>query len=85
MEQNPAEPWETRDRMLMEMAWCPQGTSWAEWKAAALNRLFLEQGVTGRRGRITAATVRHGEQAAHLTEESEMQFEQLERANSENE
>jgi hypothetical protein len=36
----------------------------AEWKAAALNRLFQEQGVTGRPGRITAATVRHGERKA---------------------
>ena len=35
---------------------------WCEWKAAALNRLFQEQGVTGRPGRITAATVRHGEE-----------------------
>src|ERR1700722_10877659 len=26
--------------------------SWCEWKAAALNRLFLEQGVTGNPGRI---------------------------------
>jgi hypothetical protein len=34
---------------------------WCEWKAAALNRLFLEQGVTKQPGRITAATVRHGE------------------------
>jgi hypothetical protein len=38
-----------------------QGVSWAEWKAAALNRLFQEQGVTGQPGRITAATVRDGE------------------------
>jgi len=35
--------------------------SWYEWKAAALNRLFQEQGVTGQPGRIPAATVRHGE------------------------
>jgi hypothetical protein len=41
-----------------------QGVSWAEWKAAALNRLFQEQGVTGKPGRITAATVRHGERNA---------------------
>jgi hypothetical protein len=33
----------------------------AEWKAAMLNKLFLEQGVTGQPGRITAATVLHGE------------------------
>jgi hypothetical protein len=37
------------------------GIPWAEWKAAALNRLFREQGVTGQPGRITAETVRHGE------------------------
>jgi hypothetical protein len=35
--------------------------SWPEWKARALNRLFLEQGRTGGPGRITPATVRHGE------------------------
>ena len=35
--------------------------SWYEWKARMLNRLFLEQGVTGQPGRIAAATVRHGE------------------------
>jgi hypothetical protein len=34
---------------------------WCEWKAAALNRLFQEQGTSGQPGRITAATVRHGE------------------------
>jgi len=33
---------------------------WGEWKAAALNRLFQEQGVTGKPGRITAVTVRYG-------------------------
>ena len=38
--------------------------SWPDWKAAALNRLFQEQGVTGKPGRITAATVRHGERKA---------------------
>jgi len=35
------------------------GTSWWEWKAAALNRLFLEQGSL--EGRITGETVKHGE------------------------
>jgi len=39
----------------------PQGTPWAEWKAAALNRLFHDLGLTGQSGRITATTVRHGE------------------------
>jgi hypothetical protein len=38
--------------------------SWYEWKARMLNRLFLEQGVTGQPGRITAETVRHGERKA---------------------
>ena len=38
-----------------------RGTPWAEWKAAMLNRLFQEQGVTEKPGRIEAATVRHGE------------------------
>jgi hypothetical protein len=38
-----------------------EGISWAEWKATALNRLFQEQGVIGQPGRITAATIRHGE------------------------
>jgi len=37
--------------------------SWAEWKAAALNQLFLELGRTGQPGRITADTIRHGEKA----------------------
>lgn len=60
MERHPDEPWKVRDRMLHEMRWCSAGASWAEWKAAALNRLFQEEGVTGRPGRITAATVRHG-------------------------
>ena len=35
--------------------------TWAEFKAAMLNRLFREQGTLGQPGRITAATVRHGE------------------------
>jgi hypothetical protein len=35
--------------------------SWSEWKAAALNRLFLEQGVIAKSGQITAETVRHGQ------------------------
>ena len=34
--------------------------SWAEWKAAALNQLFLEQGSSGEPGRITAGTLFHG-------------------------
>jgi hypothetical protein len=35
--------------------------NWYEWKAAALNRLFQEQGTSGEPGRITAATIRRGE------------------------
>jgi hypothetical protein len=50
MEQYPAEPWKVRDRMLNEMGWCSKGTSWAEWKAAALNRLFQEHGATWESG-----------------------------------
>ena len=64
MERQPAEPWKVRDRMLNEMGWSPKGIPWAEWKAAALNRLFQEQGATEKRGRITAATVPHGERKA---------------------
>lgn len=37
--------------------------SWAEWKAAALNKLFLELGTAGQQGRITDDTIRHGERA----------------------
>ena len=39
----------------------PVGVPWAEWKAAGLNRLFQQQGLTGELGRITPATVRDGE------------------------
>ncbi len=34
---------------------------WPEWKAAEINRLFKEKGVTGQPGRITAATIRESE------------------------
>lgn len=40
----------------------PRFSSWAEWKAHMLNRLFAELG-TGGPGNITAETVRHGENA----------------------
>jgi hypothetical protein len=40
-----------------------RGISWAEWKADMLNRLFAENGAAGEPGRITAATVAHGERA----------------------
>ena len=61
MERSLREPWKVRDRLLQEMGWSSAANSWAEWKAARLNRLFQQQGVTGRPGRITAATVLHGE------------------------
>jgi len=64
MEQHPSEPWKIRDRILSEMDLHSKGIPWAEWKAAALNRLFQGQGVTGTPGRIIAATVKHGEQRA---------------------
>jgi hypothetical protein len=45
--------------------------SWCEWKARALNRLFLEHGLTGEPGRITAETVRDGtKRAARRREET---------------
>jgi len=37
--------------------------SWAEWKAGALNQVFLDLGNTDQPGRITADTIRHGERA----------------------
>jgi len=43
--------------------WRERVMSWSEWKAGALNRLFLEQGATAQSSRITAETVRHGQQA----------------------
>jgi hypothetical protein len=69
MERNLREPWKVRDRLLQEMGWCSKANSWAEWKAASLNRLFQEQGVTGRPGRITAATVLHGETQRNVARE----------------
>jgi hypothetical protein len=35
----------------------------AEWKAGALNQLFLDLGSTGQPGRITPDTIRHSERA----------------------
>jgi hypothetical protein len=48
-------------RMLNEMSWYSKGIAWADWKACALNRLFQEQGTSGQPGKITAASVCHGE------------------------
>jgi hypothetical protein len=61
MEQEPNQPWAVRDRRLEEIGWSPDGIPWAEWKAASLNKLFEEQGVTGEPGRITPETIRRGE------------------------
>jgi len=41
--------------------------SWAEWKADALNQLFLELGNSGQPGRIMAETIRRGERACMTT------------------
>jgi hypothetical protein len=73
MERNPAEPWKVRNRMLSMMGWCSSGPDWAEQKAAALNRLFQEHGTTEQRGRIMAATVRHGEENNENNEEQRAQ------------
>jgi hypothetical protein len=64
------EPWAVRDQRMAAIRWY---CSWAEWKAAALNRLFDQQCASpGRRpANITAATVRHGEREARETEEQE--------------
>jgi hypothetical protein len=51
--------WAGEDYQALEAE--TKGMSWAEWKAAELNRLFEDQGVTGEPSRITAATVQHGE------------------------
>jgi hypothetical protein len=61
MERHPAEPWTVRDQMLDEMGGWSKPIVWAESKAVMLNRIFQEQGVGGRAGHITEATVRHGE------------------------
>ena len=50
-----------KDRMIEATG---EGMSPEEWKAAALNRLFQEQGKTGQPGQITAETVRHGDRKA---------------------
>jgi hypothetical protein len=56
----------SKDELSADMSLTPSqssdadhGISWAEWKAATLNQLFKEQGVTGQPGRITAATIQH--------------------------
>lgn len=53
-----------------------EGVPWAEWKAAALNRMFQDQGVTGLPGRIRTATIMHGAYAAHrqLPIDSDLDF-----------
>ena len=63
------ESWVVRDQRMAEICY----GSWAEWKAAALNRLFDEQCAAPRRkpANITAATVRHGERKLCKSEEKE--------------
>ena len=39
----------------------PPSASYADWKVTSLHRLFQAQGLTRQPGRITAATVLHGE------------------------
>jgi hypothetical protein len=70
MEDSSSQPWEVRDRMLKKMGCRPADTSWREWKAAALNEIFLKHGTTGRPGRITAETVAHGEKQTGRTGKS---------------
>jgi len=57
MERKPAAPCTVRERLICS----PEGVGWHRWKAAAVNRLFEAQGVTGQPGRITAETIKHGE------------------------
>jgi hypothetical protein len=57
MDRHPADPWKVRDRILREIGWFPKRCFWGQRKAATLNRLFQEQGVTGQRGRIRTAAM----------------------------
>ncbi len=41
----------------------PRAMPSGDWKAAQINQLFKEQGVTGQSGRITSGTIRHGEES----------------------
>jgi len=61
MEREPTEPWVVRDKLLAKMGWTPDRQSWAAWKAASLNELFLEQGVLGQPGKIRPETIRRTE------------------------
>jgi hypothetical protein len=47
----------------------PPGVPLAEWKARELNELFRDQGTSGRRGQITAATVEHRDRGRHTNNE----------------
>jgi hypothetical protein len=58
---NAAQPTQPNAERVLSATGSEREVPWAEIKAATLNRLFQEQGVTGKLGRITAATVRHGE------------------------
>jgi hypothetical protein len=64
------EPWVVRDQQMAEICWYG---SWAEWKVAALNRLFDEHcAAPGRKpANITAGTVRHAERKLCKSEEKE--------------
>ena len=66
----PANQAENDIKTQVDSATPPEGVmSWAEWKAAALNRLFLEQGTSGQPGRITTETVLHGERMKQVLEQ----------------
>jgi hypothetical protein len=62
MQQNPIDPWRTRDDMLAEMDWRPDGIPWAKAQAVRLNLLFQELDATGKTCRIVPATVQYGKQ-----------------------
>ncbi len=55
---------EHTDFMFVQQGGCrvpERAIPWAQWKAGMLNKLFQEQGVARKPGRIRAMTVRHGE------------------------
>jgi hypothetical protein len=64
------EPWGVRDERMAGIRWF---SSWAEWKAAALNTLFDQPcaGPGRKPANITAATVGQGERKRRESEEQE--------------
>lgn len=56
-----------------------EGQPWSEWKAQSLNDEFKR--LTGIRGRITGATVRHGERRRRLITAAPVHFASFEPAN----